>query len=171
MRPAQNGIHDLAFAFVKAAAIAGREPLTLHSQLSEQQNFDVNFENELVTTAAAPNPRNITGSYVPLISSTPSRISYHNSGYLNKSNVQNVPWFNNFSWADLGTGIYGMYIPLTASIFMNDRLLRTDLEQFHKTLGHEYILDHVMQLPDGYAAKILEETIFWVKEEKDKYKP
>lgn len=66
-----------------------------------------------------------------------------------------------------------MYIPLTASIFMNDRLLRTDLEQFHKTLGHEYVLHHVMQLPDGYVAKILEDTIFWVKDEegKDRYKP
>ncbi len=170
MRPAQNGLHDLAFAFVKAATMAGREPLTLHSQLSQQQRFDVNFENEFqAVTATAAAATSV--SYVPLISSTQGKISYHNSGYLNKSNVQNVPFLTNFTWADLGTGIYGMYIPLTASIFMNDRLLRTDLEQFHKTLGHEYILHHVMQLPDGYVAKILEETIFWEKEEKDQYKP
>lgn len=163
MKPAQNGLHDLAFAFVKAATLAGKEPLQLHSQLSLQHDFDISSSD--FTTAAATNP----AVYVPLIS-TPTP-SYHSSGYRNKSNVQNVPWFTNFSWADLGTGVYGMYIPLTASIFMNDRLLRTDLEQFHKTLGHEYILHHVMQLPDNYVTKILEETIFWVKDEEDKYEP
>ncbi|MBI4176246.1 MAG: hypothetical protein HY518_03510, partial [Candidatus Aenigmarchaeota archaeon] len=89
---------------------------------------------------------------------------------LNRSTVQNVPWMTNFSWADLGTGIYGMYVPMTASIFMNDRLLRSDLTQFHKTLGHEYILHHVMKLPDGYVAKILEETIFWEKKEGEVHK-
>lgn len=166
MKPAANGLHDLAFAFVKAATLAGKEPLQLHSQLSLQRDFDIDFESESQETAAAA-----PLSYVPLASSTPHRAGYHSGGYRNKSNVQNVPFFNNFTWTDLGTGIYGMYIPLTASIFMNDRLLRTDLEQFHKTLGHEYILHHVMQLPDNYVTKILEETIFWVKDEEDKYKP
>ncbi|MBI2581262.1 hypothetical protein HYV85_05670 [Candidatus Woesearchaeota archaeon] len=161
MKPAQNGLHDLAFAFVKAATMAGKEPLSLHSELSlQQQDFSSEFED-----LQQPSLQPI--AYVPLTnSSTPS---YHSHGYLNKSNVQNVPWLQNFTWTDLGTGIYGMYIPLTASIFMNDRLLRTDLEQFHKTLGHEYILHHVMQLPDNYVTKILEETIFWVDEDKDKY--
>lgn len=166
MKPAANGLHDLAFAFVKAATLAGKEPLQLHSQLSLQRDFDIDFENESQATAAAA-----PISYVPLASSTPHRAAYHSCGYRNKSNVQNVPFFTNFTWADLGTGIYGMYIPLTASIFMNDRLLRTDLEQFHKTLGHEYILHHVMQLPDNYVTKILEDTIFWVKDDKDNYKP
>lgn len=170
MKPAQNGLHDLAFAFVKAAAMAGKEPLQLHSQISLQHDFDIDFESEFratAATAAAATPI----SYAPLTNSTPHRAGYHSGGYRNKSRVQNVPWMNNFSWADLGTGIYGMYIPLTASIFMNDRLLRTDLEQFHKTLGHEYVLHHVMQLPDNYVTKILEDTIFWVKEDKDNYKP
>ncbi len=169
MKPAQNGLHDLAFAFVKAATeLKGKEPLALHSEIAAQQDFNLEFENELqATAAAAATPV----SYTPLISLTPHRASYHSGGYRNKSRVQNVPFFTNFSWADLGTGIYGMYIPLTASIFMNDRLLRTDLEQFHKTLGHEYILHHVMQLPDGYVTKILEDAIFWVKDEEDKYKP
>lgn len=163
MKPAQNGLHDLAFAFVNAATLAGKEPLQLHSQLSsQQQEFDISSSDFTITPTTNP------AVYVPLIS-TPTP-SYHSGGYRNKSNVQNVPFFTNFTWADLGTGIYGMYIPLTASVFMNDRLLRTDLEQFHKTLGHEYILHHVMQLPDGYVAKILEEAIFWVKDEEDKYK-
>lgn len=163
IKPAANGIHDLAFAFVKAATVAGKEPLSLHSELSlQQQDFSSEFE-ELQQPSLQPI------SYVSLTnSSTPS---YHSGGYLNRSSVQNVPWLQNFTWADLGTGVYGMYIPLTASIFMNDRLLRTNLEQFHKTLGHEYILHHVMQLPDNYVTKVLEETIFWVKEEEDKYKP
>ncbi len=170
MKPAQNGLHDLAFAFVKAAALAGKEPLALHSEIAARQDFNIGFESEFqatAATAAAVAPV----SYIPLISSTPHRASYHSGGYRNKSRVQNVPWMTNFSWADLGTGTYGMYIPLTASIFMNDRLLRTDLEQFHKTLGHEYVLHHVMQLPDNYVTKILEDTIFWVKDEEDKYKP
>lgn len=97
MKPAQNGLHDVAFAFVKAATMGGREPLALHSQLSEQQNFDTSFENEFISTAAAANPSDITSSYVPLIRSTPGKISYHNSGYRNKSNVQNVPWLQNFT--------------------------------------------------------------------------
>lgn len=63
-----------------------------------------------------------------------------------------------------------MYLPMTASIFLNEKLLKNNLEQFHKTLGHEYILHHVMQLPDGYVTEILEQAIFWEKEEKDKYK-
>ena len=197
MKPAANGIHDLAFAFVKAATeLKGKEPLALHTQIAEQPDFNINFENNFfeATATQSRSERDVLSTsgryasaaadaesdfvrfatestaavgYVPLASATPSRISYNNSGYRNKSNVQNVPWFNNFSWADLGTGVYGMYIPLTASIFMNDRLLRTDLEQFHKTLGHEYILHHVMQLPDGYVAKVLEETIFWVKDEEE----
>ncbi|MEK6837451.1 MAG: hypothetical protein AABX69_02265 [Nanoarchaeota archaeon] len=163
MKPAQNGLHNLAFAFVRAATLGGKAPLSLHSELSlQQQDFSREFED-----LRQPSPQPI--AYVPLTSS--STPSYHSGGYRNKSNVQNVPWLQNFTWTDLGTGIYGMYIPLTASIFMNDRLLRTDLEQFHKTLGHEYVLHHVMQLPDGYVAKILEETIFWEKEEKDHYKP
>ena len=165
MKPAQNGLHDIAFAFVKAATqLAGKEPLQLHSEISARPDFDIHELSEPTRLLQQP------VRYVPLTaSSTPN---YHSGGYRNKSSVQNVPWFNSFVWADLGTGIYGMYIPLTASIFMNDRLLRTDLEQFHKTLGHEYILHHVMQLPDGYAAKIMEETIFWTKkEEDDKYKP
>lgn len=175
MRPAQNGLHDMAFAFVKAATLlAGKEPLQLHSEISAQPNFDINdFHNFEEAEAAATIHESSTQpvSYVPLVSATRHRPGYISGGYRNKSNVQNVPWFNNFSWADLGTGIYGMYMPLTASIFMNEKLLRRDLEQFHKTLGHEYILHHVMQLPDGYVAKILEETIFWVKDEEDKYKP
>ncbi|MBI2550615.1 hypothetical protein HYV83_05575 [Candidatus Woesearchaeota archaeon] len=163
IKPAANGVHDLAFAFVKAATLAGKEPLSLHSELSlQQQDFSSEFED-----LQQPSLQPI--AYVSLTnSSTPS---YHSGGYLNRSSVQNVPWLQNFTWADLGTGVYGMYIPLTASIFMNDRLLRTNLEQFHKTLGHEYILHHVMQLPDNYVTKVLEETIFWVKEEEDKYKP
>ncbi len=169
MKPAQNGLHDLAFAFVKAATMmAGKEPLALHSEIAARPDFDIQeFDSFNDSAAAAAIPI----SYVPLTSSTPHRAGYHSGGYRNKSNVQNVPFITNFTWTDLGTGIYGMYIPLTASIFMNDRLLRTDLEQFHKTLGHEYILHHVMQLSDNYVTKILEDTIFWVKEEEDKYKP
>jgi len=156
MMPAQNGLHDLAFAFVKAAALSGKEPLELHSELSERRlEFSDNFE-------ATPSQQ---AAYTPLAgSSTPA---YRSGGYRNVSNVQNVPWLNNFSWADLGTGIYGMYIPSTASIFMNEKLLRNDLEQFHKTLGHEYVLHHVMHMPDGYAAKVMEDAIFWIKEDKD----
>jgi len=153
MKPAKNGLHDLAFEFVRAATILkGKQPLEIHAELTG------------TATAAGIIPV----SYTPLANSSP-HISY--SGYRNKSNVQNVPWMTNFTWADLGTGVYGMYIPLTASIFMNDRLLRTDLEQFHKTLGHEYVLHHVMQLPDGYVAKVMEEQIFWTKDEKEEYKP
>ena len=162
MKPAQNGLHDSAFAFVKSQTDSGKEPLQLHSQIVWNNGID--FNDEAVIAAQTS-----SSSYVPLISSTHS--AYVSGGYRNKSNVQNVPWMNNFSWADLGTGVYGMYIPMTASIFMNERLLRNDLEQFHKTLGHEYILHHVMQLPDNYVTKILEDTIFWVKDEKDKYKP
>ncbi len=151
MLPAQNGLHNIAFAFVKAAVTSGKEPLALHSELSWQQ---VEFSE---------------ATYVPIAStSTPN---YHSGGYLNRSNVHNIPWLNNFSWADLGAGIYGMYIPLTASIFMNERLLKNNLEQFHKTLGHEYVLHHVMQLPDGYVAKVMEEAIFWTEEKKGKYRP
>lgn len=163
MEPAQNGLHDTAFAFVKSQATSGKEPLQLHSQIVWNSGIDFD-ESENAATPPAATPT----TYVPLVSS-PSK-AYHSGGYRNVSNVQNVPWMNNFSWADLGTGIYGMYLPLTASIFMNDRLLRTDLEQFHKTLGHEYILHHVMQLPDGYVAKIMEETIFWVDDKPDRYK-
>ena len=164
IKPAQNGLHDLAFAFVKAATlISGKDPLALHAEIAARQDFDISNSS----FAAAP----AQVSYVPLISSTAHRAGYHSGGYRNKSRVQNVPFLTNFTWTDLGTGIYGMYIPLTASIFMNDRLLRTDLEQFHKTLGHEYVLHHVMQLPDNYVTKILEDTIFWVKHEEDKYKP
>ncbi|MBI2145499.1 hypothetical protein HYU18_04215 [Candidatus Woesearchaeota archaeon] len=160
LKPAQNGLHDLAFAFVKAATIAGKEPLLLHSELSaEQLDLDSDFNTQLPQQPM---------SYVPLMSS--STPHYHSGGYLNKSSVQNVPWLTNFSWADLGTGIYGMYLPMTASIFLNEKLLKNNLEQFHKTLGHEYILHHVMQLPDGYVTEILEQAIFWEKEEKDKYK-
>lgn len=150
MKPAQNGLHDAAFALVQEAARAGKEPLAIHSELSEHGEIQPSI------------------AYIPLAGR--SHASYHSHGYLNRSSVQNVPWMTNFSWADLGTGIYGMYIPMTASIFMNERLLRSDLGQFHKTLGHEYILHHVMKLPDGYVAKILEETIFWEKED-DKSSP
>lgn len=153
MKPAPNGLHDLAFAFVKAAVVAGKEPLSLHSELSAEK---VDFGSDLAATPGQA----IT--YVPLSKPMPG---YHSFGYLNKSSVQNVPWLQNFTWADLGTGTYGMYLPMTASIFMNEKLLRNNLEQFHKTLGHEYVLHHVMQLPDGYVVKILEETIFWIKDE------
>ncbi len=164
MKPAQNGLHDAAFAFVKSQTSSGKEPLELHSQIV--WNGGIDFEDaEYNPTNAAATP--IT--YVPLISS--SHPGYHSGGYRNTSNVQNVPWMNNFSWADLGTGVYGMYLPMTASIFMNEKLLRNNLEQFHKTLGHEYILHHVMQLPDNYVTKILEDTIFWVKDDNDKSKP
>ncbi len=153
MKPARNGLHDLAFEFVKSATMSGKDPLALHSELS----------GRWVAFGDLDQPE-----YFPLTSS--STPAYRSGGYLNKSNVQNVPWFTNFSWADLGTGIYGMYLPLTASIFMNERLLLSDLEQFHKTIGHEYVLHHVMKLPDDYVAKILEDTIFWIKEE-EKYRP
>ena len=172
MKPAQNGLHDLAFAFVKAATLlAGKEPLQLHSEISSQPDFDINNFEMAAILSGSGNNSTAAIAYTPLTSSTPHRRGYASGGYRNKSNVQNVPWFQNFEWADLGTGIYGMYLPMTASIFMNDRLLRTDLTQFHKTLGHEYILHHVMQLPDGYVAKIMEETIFWEKDDEDKYKP
>ncbi len=46
MKPAANGLHDLAFAFVKAATAAGKEALQLHSQLSLQHDFDIDFETE-----------------------------------------------------------------------------------------------------------------------------
>ncbi|MBI2144604.1 hypothetical protein HYU17_05680 [Candidatus Woesearchaeota archaeon] len=166
MKPAENGLHDTAFAFVKAAAMAGKEALQLHSELSSQQH-EADIDSSDFTTASANSP----AAYVPLASHH-SR-AYSSGGYRNKSSVQNVPWLQNFTWADLGTGVYGMYIPLTASIFMNERLLRTDLEQFHKTVGHEYVLHHVMQLPDGYVAKVMEEAIFWVKDngENEDYKP
>lgn len=167
MKPASNGLHDLAFAFVKAATILrGTEPFELHTQLSEQKT---GFEGEPADFPAAATVTSAPVSYIPLSAAT--NASYHSGGYLNKSNVQNVPWMQNFTWADLGTGIYGMYFPSTASILMNERLLRTDLEQFHRTLGHEYILHHVMQLPDGYVAKVMEEQIFWTKDEKDEYEP
>jgi hypothetical protein len=157
LKPAGNGLHDLAFAYVQAATVLGKSPFELHQQLS---NKETSFDSNVSVT----NQHSIPVTYEPLRSSK-NRVSY--LGYKNKSNIQNVLFIQNFSWTDLGTGIYGMYIPLTASIFMNDRLLRTDLEQFHKTLGHEYVLHHVMQLPDGYIAKIMEETIFWNKDKEN----
>jgi uncharacterized protein YheU (UPF0270 family) len=157
MKPAENGLHNLAFEFVKAATIAGKEPLDLHSHLSQHGKMEFG--------QFAPLHR----AYTPLVRDR--GIVYGSGGYRNKSFVHNVPWFTDFTWTNLGKGVYGMYIPSTASIFMNDQLLRTNLEQFHKTLGHEYVLHHVMQLPDGYTTEVLEDAIFWIGEDDDKYKP
>ena len=63
-----------------------------------------------------------------------------------------------------------MYDTLTQGITLNSDILRKDIEQMHKTQGHEYSLHHAMQLPDGYAAEALEEAMFWTKDEEEKYK-
>jgi len=93
------------------------------------------------------------------------------TGYQNKSRVQNLPPPHNFFWGDLGTGIYGMFVPLTRVETLNEKLLRADIEQFHKTLGHEHSLHNVMGLPDGYVVEALEEAMFWIAENDDRYYP
>ena len=92
-------------------------------------------------------------------------------GYQNRSRVQNLPPPHTFFWGDLGKGIYGMYVPGTKIETINEQLLRKDIEQLHKTLGHEYSLHNVMGLPDGYVVEALEEAMFWTADDDDKYYP
>lgn len=170
LSPAKNGLHDVAFNFVKNN-INSSEPLQLFNSISRgeinaQQIFEGTMLQPTITTIAA-----IKSPQSPLYSLPQQNKTRLYGGYRNKSRVQNLPPPHNFFWSDLGKGIYGLYIPLTKVEMINEQLLRKDIEQLHKTLGHEYSLHHVMGLPDGYVVEALEEAMFWTAEDDDKYYP
>ncbi|MBI2664288.1 hypothetical protein HYX10_03005 [Candidatus Woesearchaeota archaeon] len=148
LSPAKNGLHDTAFNFVKNNA--GIEPMQLFNSISDGS----------ITAAQVAE-----GMQLPFYSIRRQNRTKLYGGYLNKSRVQNFPPPHSFFWADLGRGIYGMYVPSTAITTLNEQLLRKDIEQLHKTMGHEYSLHHVMGLPDGYVAEALEEAMFWTSDD------
>ncbi|MAG15905.1 hypothetical protein CMO88_02490 [Candidatus Woesearchaeota archaeon] len=162
LNPAKNGLHDVAFNFVKNNSEI--EPLNLFNSISQG-----NVTAEQVFEGTQLNP--ITTIKGPLYSLPQKNKTKLYGGYLNKSRVQNLPPPHNFFWADLGKGIYGMYVPMTTVETLNSELLRKDIEQMHKTMGHEYSLHHVMGLPDGYVVEALEEAMFWTAEDDDNYYP
>ena len=153
LQPAQNGLHDTAFNFVKNNS---ESALELFNKIS---NGEITQEQIIQGQAMQPYQKHSTSK---------TRLY---GFYPNRSRIENLPPMHNFFWADLGRGIYGMYIPMTAIEMINETLLRKDIEQLHKTLGHEYSIHHVMKLPDGYVAEALEEAMFWTKEEEERYKP
>ena len=163
LKPAENGLHDVAFNFVKNNSET--DPLELFEDLSvgnvSRQQV---FEGERIQPAAAAKVK----SFPAYSSPQRNKIKLY-GGYQNKSRVMNLPPPHNFFWADLGKGIYGMYVPMTAVETLNQALLRKDVEQMHKTMGHEYSLHHVMRLPDGYVVEALEDAMFWTGDD-DRYK-
>ncbi len=162
--PARNGLHDVAFNFVKNNSA---QPLQLFDSISrgEVTAEQIFLGVQVQPSAIAATSRN------PLYSLPQPNKTRLYGGYLNRSRVQNLPPPHSFFWSDLGKGIYGMYIPLTTVELINETLLRKDIEQLHKTLGHEYSLHRVMGLPDGYAVEALEEAMFWTADDDDRYKP
>ena len=164
LMPAKNGLHDAAFNFVKNNS-GEEEPLELFNSISTG-----GVTPEQISAGLRLHPT-VTHSKTAIYSTPGSSKAPLYGGYLNKSRVQNLPPPHTFFWGDLGRGIYGMYVPLTQVETLNETLLRKDIEQFHKTLGHEYSLHHVMGLPDGYVVEALEEAMFWTAEDEDRYKP
>ena len=161
--PAKNGLHDVAFNFVKNNA-GDDEPLRLFKRISRGEvTSEEIFDGMQLQPSVSSTP--------PAYSSPKTGRFRLYGGYLNKSRVQNLPPPHNFFWGDLGKGIYGMYVPLTKVETLNEQLLRKDIEQLHKTLGHEYSLHHVMGLPDGYVVEALEEAMFWTAEDDGRYGP
>ncbi len=160
LSPARNGLHDVAFSFVRNNSA---QPLQLFDRISSNE---VSAEQILEGMQLQPTADKLHIYSLPRRNKTKMY-----GGYLNKSRVQNLPPPHNFFWSDLGKGVYGMYIPLTTVELINETLLRKDLEQLHKTLGHEYSLHHVMRLPDGYAVEALEEAMFWTADDEERYKP
>jgi len=161
LAPAKNGLHDTASNFVKNNS---SDPLKLFHSIS---NGNVTQEQIFEGTELQPSAT-LTGPLYSLPQKSRTKLY---GGYLNKSRVQNLPPPHNFFWADLGRGIYGMYVPLTTVETLNSELLRKDIEQMHKTQGHEYSLHHVMGLPDGYVVEALEEAMFWTADTDDGYYP
>ncbi|MBI2137454.1 hypothetical protein HYU12_02960 [Candidatus Woesearchaeota archaeon] len=153
LEPAQNGLHDTAFNFVKNNS---ESALELFNKIS---NGEITQEQVMQGQRLMQPYRHSAGK------------TKLYGFYPNRSRIENLPPMHNFFWADLGRGVYGMYIPMTTVEMINEKLLRQDIEQLHKTLGHEYSLHHVMKLPDGYVTEALEEAMFWTKEEEEPYKP
>ena len=164
LMPAKNGLHDAAFNFVKNNS-GEEEPFQLFNSISTG-----GVTPEQISEGARLHPT-VTPSKTAIYSTPGASKALLYGGYLNKSRVQNLPPPHTFFWGDLGKGIYGMYVPLTQVETINEKLLRKDIEQLHKTLGHEYSLHHVMGLPDGYVVEALEEAMFWTAEDEDRYKP
>jgi len=163
--PARNGLHDIAFNFVKNN-VGATEPLQLFNNIS---SGEINVQQILEGTQLQQTATLIRSPLYSLPSLPQQSKTRLYGGYQNKSRVQNLPPPHNFFWADLGRGVYGMYVPMTQVETINEQLLRKDIEQLHKTLGHEYSLHHVMGLPDGYVAEALEEAMFWTAEDNDRY--
>ena len=162
--PAKNGLHDVASNFVKNNS---SEPLQLFKRIV---SGEVSSRQILEGTGLQPATAVISAKALSYSPPQQSKTKLY-GGYQNKSRVQNLPPPHNFFWADIGKGIYGIYFPLTQAETLNSQLLRSDIEQMHKTMGHEYSLHHVMGLPDGYVAEALEDAMFWTAEDDDKYYP
>lgn len=144
--PAKNGIHDVGKAIVVEKT----------RELTPMQTFMQLSGRDVTVSTLAP-------TYAPL--TKPIRLY---GGYLNKSRVQNFAPPHPFFWDALPKSIYGMYVPLTKIETLNNTL-KKDIEQMHKTQGHEYLHHH--GLPDGYVIEALENAMFWTSNKTDNYWP
>ncbi len=92
----------------------------------------------------------------------------YDSGYRNKTSIGNVIANLNHFWENFQKGLYGTYNRITAAVTIAEHL-RQDIDEYFRTLIHEVYLHKVMQLPDGYAVKVLESWLA-ATEKQDRYK-